>query len=209
MSEGRVRYCWPAYPCCSENQIAVSFPFFPQLLAAGTGPVCAFWPTEEDRQYQYMIWVHQTIPPVGFLFDEGRFVSRGFRVCFVILLWAEDCQTVQAGTLTFEAQGVPSEPSSSKPGIAWTSRRWSVPVNVVRSRYIGLFVHVQISLSRSDVPRSVELLALMLSHRCAHVWGIADCWMPNWDSFLSRKRGCICRSLLPINLTENGERMKE
>lgn len=45
----------------------------------------------------------------------------------------------------------PVNPAVGKPGTAWTSQRWYVPVNVVHSGYMGLFVHVQISLSRSDV----------------------------------------------------------
>lgn len=85
VSEGRVRYCGQQIPAALKIRLLRwSRPVSHQPLTAGTGPVCAFWPAEEDRQCQYVVWVHQTVSPMGFLFDEGWFVSRDAGICFVI-----------------------------------------------------------------------------------------------------------------------------
>lgn len=43
ISEGRVRFCWPAYPFCSENQIPVKSPSFPSAADSRNWSCVCVW----------------------------------------------------------------------------------------------------------------------------------------------------------------------
>lgn len=128
--------------------------------------------------------------------------------CALLSLPVEGGQVLQAGTFGVEEWGCPVNPA--QPGMAWTSWKGFEPVNVVHWGHTGLFVHVQISLSRADVSQRHLSSWLTLVAGGAR----ADRWVPNWDSFPGRNRpcvwrGCLYRGLLSKNVPENGKWVKE
>lgn len=111
ISEGRVRYCGPAHPCCSENQIAVvkSSSFSSIADSRSWCCVCIL----PHRRGQAAPIRDLGAPDRSSCWDsflmKGQFASRDIRICFVVSPGGglPDITGIsQAGTLTLEAQGL-------------------------------------------------------------------------------------------------------